>query len=96
MVGVDVSTAPRVVRGEVTQCIREETRERVLQSARTLNYALNQIACGLRMARSATFGIVVPQLDNPVFASAIFGAEKATLHHGYSLRLDDSSPDFER
>ncbi len=94
--GVDVSTAPRVVRGEVTQCIREETRERVLQSARTLNYALNQIACGLRMARSATFGIVVPQLDNPVFASAIFGAEKATLHHGYSLRLDDSSPDFER
>jgi LacI family transcriptional regulator len=87
LAGVDVSTASRVLRGEATQRIRAETRERVLQSARTLNYAPNQLARGLRMARSATFGIVVPQLDNPVFASAIFGAEKATLRHGYSLLI---------
>ncbi|MBN8859993.1 MAG: LacI family DNA-binding transcriptional regulator, partial [Sphingobacteriales bacterium] len=53
LAGVDVSTASRVLRGEATQRIREETRERVLQSARTLNYAPNQLARGLRMARSA-------------------------------------------
>ena len=93
LAGVDVSTASRVLRGEATQRIREETRERVLQSARTLNYAPNQLARGLRMARSATFGIVVPQLDNPVFASAIFGAEKATLRHGYSLLIAHRSSD---
>ncbi len=56
LAGVDVSTASRVLRGEATQRIREETRARVLQSARTLNYAPNQLARGLRMARSATFG----------------------------------------
>lgn len=37
LASVDVSTASRVLRGEATQRIRQESRERVLQSAHTLN-----------------------------------------------------------
>ncbi|MCW5234665.1 LacI family DNA-binding transcriptional regulator [Verminephrobacter eiseniae] len=87
LAGVDISTASRVLRGESMQRIREETRGRILASARQLNYAPNELARGLRTARSKTFGIVVPQLDNPVFSTAIEGAELSARRHGYSLLI---------
>lgn len=87
MAGVDVSTVSRVLRGEETQRIRSETRERILESARKLNYSPNTLAQSLRTSRTRTIGLVVPQLDNPVFPSAIRGAEKAAIRHGYSLLI---------
>jgi LacI family transcriptional regulator len=56
MAGVDVSTASRVLRGETNQRIREETRERILKSARDLDYSPNTLAQGLRTSRSQTLG----------------------------------------
>ena len=44
MAGVDISTASRVLRGETNQRIRDETRERILKSARTLDYSPNTLA----------------------------------------------------
>lgn len=87
MAGVDVSTASRVLRGEATQRIREETRKRILESARSLDYSPNALAQGLRTSRSRTLGLIVPQLDNPVFSSAIRGAEKSAAKHDYSLLI---------
>ncbi|WP_163893443.1 LacI family DNA-binding transcriptional regulator, partial [Proteus mirabilis] len=54
LAGVDVSTASRVLRGEAAQRIREETRERIVQVARELDYRANALARGLRTARSST------------------------------------------
>ncbi len=87
LAGVDVSTASRVLRGEASQRIRPETRERILESARSLDYEPNTLAQGLRTSRTRTLGLIVPQLDNPVFASAIRGAEKSAARHGYSLLI---------
>jgi LacI family transcriptional regulator len=92
LAGVDVSTASRVLRGEAAQRIREETRERIVQVARELDYRANALARGLRTARSSTLGIVVPQLDNPVFAAAIEGAEAAAAEHGFSLLIAHRAP----
>lgn len=92
LAGVDVSTASRVLRGEAAQRIREETRERIVQVARELDYRANAFARGLRTARSSTLGIVVPQLDNPVFAAAIEGAEAAAAAHGFSLLIAHRAP----
>ena len=87
LAGVDVSTASRVLRGENNQRIRAETRERIIESARSLNYSPNTLAQGLRTSRSMSLGLIVPQLDNPVFASAIKGAEISAARHGYSLLI---------
>ncbi|WP_458757037.1 LacI family DNA-binding transcriptional regulator [Afipia sp. TerB] len=87
MAGVDISTASRVLRGESNQRIRAETRERILESARQLDYSPNTLAQGLRTSRSRTLGLIVPQLDNPVFAAAIHGAEKSAAKRGYSLLI---------
>lgn len=87
LAGVDVSTASRVLRGESQQRIRAETRERILESARSLNYSPNALARSLRTSRSMSLGLIVPQLDNPVFASAIKGAERSVARNGYSLLI---------
>lgn len=90
--GVDISTASRVLRGEATQRIREETRNRILESARELAYAPNELARSLRTARTRTIGMVVPQLDNPVFSSAIKGVELSVRRLGYSLLISHREP----
>lgn len=90
--GVDMSTASRVLRGEATQRVREETRARILKVAGELQYLANPLARGLRTQRTDTLGIVVPQLDNPVFASAIRGAELEAARRGYSLLISHREP----
>ncbi|MDP3527218.1 MAG: LacI family DNA-binding transcriptional regulator, partial [Hoeflea sp.] len=87
MAEVDVSTVSRVLRGQSEQRIRAETRERILEAAEKLNYRPNFTARSLRMSRTFTLGIVVPQLDNPVFSAAIRGAENVAAQHGYSLLI---------
>ena len=94
--GVDASTVSRVLRGEVSQRVRAETRERIVEAARRLDYRPNVIARSLRSAKTFSLGIVVPQLDNPVFAMAIEGAEQGARERGYSLlisRLEPGDPE---
>ncbi|WEK50825.1 MAG: LacI family DNA-binding transcriptional regulator [Candidatus Kaistia colombiensis] len=85
--GVDTSTASRVLRGESSQRVKPETRERILQAVRDLDYRPNAVAKALRLARSSTIGMVLPQLNNPVFSEVIAGAEAATSERGYSLLI---------
>lgn len=85
--GVDVSTVSRVLNADAGVRVAEATRERILQAARGLGYRANVLARALRTARSRTLGMVVPQLDNPVFALAIAGAEKAAWSRGHSLLI---------
>src|SRR3712207_8715833 len=40
-----------------------------------------------------SIGVVVPQLDNPVFSAAIHGAEIAAARLGYSLLISHRDPD---
>jgi LacI family transcriptional regulator len=90
--GVDVSTASRVLNGSVTQRVSVETRARILEAANSLEYRPNALARGLRTSRVFALGIVVPQLDNPVFSSAIRGAELAASALGYSLIISHRDP----
>ena len=90
--GVDVSTASRVLNSDTRHRVASDTRARVLAAARALDYRPNPIARALRTARSHTLGIVVPQLDNPVFAQVIIGAETAARARGYSLLIAHVGP----
>lgn len=85
--GVDVSTASRVLRGDASQRVRPETRDRILAAARALSYEPNPMARALRGARTLSLGIVVPLMENPVYALAIQGAERAAWQRGYSLLI---------
>lgn len=94
--GVDVSTASRVLRGDENQRVAEDTRQRILETAKRLDYQPNMTARSLRAAKTFTLGIAVPQLDNPVFSQMIIGAERGARDRGYSLliaHIEESSSD---
>jgi LacI family transcriptional regulator len=85
--GVSQAAVSRVMRGDASFVVREETRKRITDVARELNYQPNPAARGLRTSRSLSLGIVVPELDNPIHAKIIIGAERAAAERGYSLLI---------
>lgn len=87
LAAVDVSTVSRVLCGDKNQRASEETRKRIEAAAKKLAYQPNLQARSLRTARTYTLGIAVPQLDNPVYADIILGAERGARDLGYSLLI---------
>jgi LacI family transcriptional regulator len=90
LAGVGTSIASRVINDDPTVSIRPETRERVLAAARELNYRPNAFARGLKLARTTTLGMVVPNIAYPVNAEIIRGAERAATAAGYVMLLADA------
>jgi LacI family transcriptional regulator len=88
--GVGTSIASRVINNDPTVNIRPETRERVLKAARELDYRPNAFARGLKLARTTTLGMVIPNIAYPVNAEIIRGAERAAAEAGYVILLADA------
>ena len=80
--GVSVSVASRVLNGDPTVRAREETRERVLQAAKLLNYSPNYAGRTLRLARSKALALIVPFVSSPLFSDLLQGAEDAAEQEG--------------
>ena len=96
--GVAKSTVSRVMSGEATLSVRAETRQRILDVAAELGYQPDSRARALRLRRTHTLGIVVPEIDNPAFGTIIRSAQKAAVARGYSLFIslaDKDQPDGE-
>jgi DNA-binding LacI/PurR family transcriptional regulator len=91
--GVHPSTVSRVLHDADRAAVRPETRERIMAAARELRYRPNALARGLKTAATATFGMLVPSLRNPVYAEIVRGAVAEAARRGYVIVLaeDDSS-----
>ncbi|MEW9516127.1 LacI family DNA-binding transcriptional regulator [Streptomyces tubercidicus] len=79
---VDPSVVSRVINGDETLKIRDETRQRVLQAIEDLKYQPNAAARSLRTARAGTLGLFIPDFGNPVYSAMIAGAEAAAADEG--------------
>jgi DNA-binding LacI/PurR family transcriptional regulator len=89
--GVHVSTVSRVLNGASDLRVRQETRERVLEAARTLGYRPNAVARGLRMSATRTLGMLVPSLRNPVYSEITRGAFEQAWNRGYVVLLAEDT-----
>jgi LacI family transcriptional regulator len=67
--------------------ISEETKKRVRELAIQLDYSPNLIARNLSTKKTNTIGVVVPDVANPFFASAIDGIVDVALDAGYQTIL---------
>jgi LacI family fructose operon transcriptional repressor len=68
-VDASVSTVSLVLNGEWSRYrIKEETSERILETARELGYKVNLRARGLRLSRSGLAGMILPHYRNRFFA----------------------------
>ncbi|HWD40328.1 MAG TPA: LacI family DNA-binding transcriptional regulator [Fimbriimonas sp.] len=87
---VSTSTASRILHGGTIR-VAPETRERVIRAAESLNYRANSVARSLRTRITRTVGILIPDIQNLVYAQLIAGAEEAAQSNGYALLLMNSS-----
>src|SRR5881397_168688 len=93
LAGVHPSTVSRALhRADLP--VRADTRRKVLAAVERLEYRPSAIARGLRLRRSNTLGMLVPDITNPFFPPIIRGAEEAARERGYELVLcnTDDSP----
>ena len=93
---VHASTVSRVLNGRAELSLLPETRERVIAAATRLGYRPSALARGLRLRRTFTLGMLVPDITNPVFPPIIKGVEGAAHARGYHLILCNTDDSFER
>ena len=93
-VGVSMMTVSRVVNDSGP--VSESTRQRVLLAVGELGYRPSGLARGLATQRSATIGLVVPDVANPFFAGVAKGVEQIAYAEGYNVFLGNTSEDPER
>lgn len=85
--GVSKSVASRALTGDVRARMSEATRARVLAVAAELDYVPNARARALRQSRSGAIGLIVPDVNNAVFADMLAGVQQATATHGTDVLL---------
>lgn len=67
------------------------TRDRVLHAVDELAYRPNAVARALRLRKTHTFGLLVPDISNPYFAELAKALEDEAFARGYALLLANSS-----
>ncbi|HSY88813.1 MAG TPA: LacI family DNA-binding transcriptional regulator, partial [Verrucomicrobiae bacterium] len=83
--GVDASLVSRVLNDHPKASAGPATRERILEAARSLGYQPNLAARSLRMARTWTLGLMLPNLTNPLYAAIARAAEGRAQERGFGL-----------
>jgi len=92
LAGVSAMTVSRVVNGHGG--VDAETQKRVEDAIRTLDYVPNRIARGLLSHKTATIGLIIPDVANPYFAPVVRGVESAARKAGYRVLLCNSEGDL--
>ena len=91
--GVSVVTVSKVLRNH--RDIGDETRKRVLDRVKELNYTPNLAARGLVTGKTYLVGLVVPDLLHPFFAQIAKSLSGALLKKDYCLTILTSEEDPE-
>ena len=85
--GVDVSVVSRVINSDPALSISQATRQRVESAVRSTGYTANIVARNLRLSRSLTLGLVLPDVANSVYSPIVRGVTLATESKGYAVIL---------
>ncbi len=93
---VHPSTVSRVLRSVENVPITEETRKRVIAAAKSLDYQPDQRARALRLGKSNTIGLIIPDISNPFFAEIAKSIEQESYDSGYTLVVCASNEDQEK
>ncbi len=92
--GTSVTTVSRILSGQASRYrISKQTELAVTRLAKEFNFVPNHLARGLRLKRTQTIGLVIPDISNPFFASVAHEVTLGTRKHGYSIILCDSQED---
>lgn len=95
ILNISVSTVSRALRDAYD--VNQETRAKVLQLARDLNYKPNLGAASLAGGGTRNIGIILPFISNYYFSMVITGIQEVAYGNGYNIVLyvTNDSPERE-
>lgn len=89
--GLSVATVSLVLNGRARALrISSRTEARIQRAAERFGIQPNRLAASLRSGRTASIGLVVPDIANPFFAVLAQHLERALRHSGLVVLLADS------
>lgn len=93
MAGVSQTTVSFVLNNVESANISEETKQRVLEAARSIGYVPDVMARALARGKSTNIGLVLAQVHEQVFIdeyipTVITGLTKVTRQHGYRILVE--------
>src|SRR2546428_12272514 len=91
--GVHIATASRALDDRRSTMVKPETVDRIRRAAAELGYRVNRMARGLKMSRSFTIGMLIPDITNPFFPPVVRGAEDALAEGSYTLVVANTDND---
>jgi DNA-binding LacI/PurR family transcriptional regulator len=96
LANVSVTTVSRVLSGS-SHPVSEETRERVLEAARSLDYFPNALAQAMVTRATHIVGVIIGDALDPYFAAIVRGVEDVAREQGYLVIVcnSDRLPDIE-
>ena len=89
--GVSIVTASRALNDH--PFVAQATRERILAARAALNYVPNLLARGLVQNRTATVGVIIPEIANPFFAPMVGGIQAVAAKRRFLVLVGESARD---
>ena len=91
---ISVSTVSRALTDDKN--IRKETRDMVMAEAKRLGYKRNPVAMNLKMGRTNTIGVIVPEMHTPYAAQVISGIQEVLYKRNQKVLLAESDENADR
>lgn len=91
--GVSVSTISRALKDSPE--LHPETKRKIVEMAKEMNYQPNLLAQSLRISRTKTLGVIVPEITSHFFASCISGIQDQANKRGYNIMICQSNESLE-
>ncbi|CAM4397941.1 MAG: LacI family DNA-binding transcriptional regulator [Paenibacillus macerans] len=92
--GVSVATVSRVINDNGR--FSDETRKKVMDVINKHHYETNFVAKSLRMNKSQTIGLLVPDISNEFFAAIVQEIERLFFEEGYSTIICNTAKSAEK
>lgn len=91
---VSTATVSRVING--SSSVRVETREKVLSAMKKCNYKYNALARGFVTKKSHSIGLIIPTINNPVFADSTLGVQEYADKNNFKVILGNSNYNYDQ
>lgn len=88
LAGVSTATVSRVI--NLPHKVRDKTRAKVLQAMEKCNYQYNALARGFVTKKSNTIGLIIPTINNQVFADSTLGVQEYADQQNIKVILGNS------
>ncbi len=89
--GFSIATVSKALNNE--KGINKETRRKILEIAKELNYVPSYPAASVKLRKTNTIGLLISDIANPFFPEIVKGIERVAYNHGFNLILCNTDED---